>query len=135
MQEKNWALKTNTKDRGAITVTDILDSLLHKPAFGFEGYNPKPTHRDLIKPKNFLQAKSKRTTFADEIGIKKSHIPASTKYQTEADWAKNPETRTTKWNLAKRYTIADEIEIKSKKPEKTTPGPFAYKNALAYDFT
>lgn len=78
-----------------------------------------------------MQAKSKRITFVEEIGIKKANIPASTQYQTEADWTKNPETRTTKWNVAKRYTIADEIEIKSKKPEKTSPGPFAYKNAEA----
>lgn len=80
LQEKNWTLITNTKDRGNLTVTNIVDSLLNKPAFGFEGYNPKPTHKDLLKPKNFFQAKSKRTTFVDEIGIRKAHIPASTKY-------------------------------------------------------
>jgi hypothetical protein len=56
-------------------------------------------------------------------------VPPSTKYQTSLDWAKNPSTRTMQFATQKRYTIADEIEIRSKKPEKTSPGPFAYKLA------
>ena len=38
------------KDRGELTVKDMVDNALHKPVFGFEGYNPKPTHKDLIPP-------------------------------------------------------------------------------------
>lgn len=121
------------KDR-EISVKEIVDNLLHKPAFGFEGYYPKPTHKDLIAPTSHKQPKQKRTTFAEEIGIQKGFVPASTKYQTTLDWAKDPSTRTQKFFTTKRYTIAGEIEKRSKKPEKTTPGPFAYKTAESKDY-
>ena len=112
---------------------EIVDNLLHKPAFGFEGYNPKPTHKDLIASTSHKQPKQKRTTFAEEIGIQKGFVPPSTKYQTELDWAKNPSTRTGKFFTTKRYTIAGEIEKRSKKPEKTSPGPVAYQFEDAKD--
>ena len=51
------------------------------------------------------------------------------------DWAKNPSTNTAKFFTSARYTIADEIIKRSKKPERTTPGPFAYKNDTTLDYT
>jgi hypothetical protein len=80
-QNEKWALnRSHLRANREITVKEIVDNLLHKPAFGFENYNPKPTHKDLIPPISHKQQKSKRTTFAETIGIEKSFVPASTKY-------------------------------------------------------
>jgi len=50
------------------------------------------------------------------------------------DWTKNPSTNTAKFFSQKRYTLAEEIEKNSKKPERTSPGPFAYKFAESKNF-
>lgn len=50
-QNEQWALnRSHLRANREITVKEIVDNLLHKPAFGFENYNPKPTHKDLIPP-------------------------------------------------------------------------------------
>ena len=33
---------------GELTVRDVVDNVLRIPAFGFEGYNPKASVKDLL---------------------------------------------------------------------------------------
>lgn len=75
-----------------LSVNEVVDLVLNKPAFGFEGYRPKPTHKDLIQSPSFKQAKQKRITFAGEAANAKAGIPASSKYANQIDWALKPAT-------------------------------------------
>ena len=125
-QQKFDTKRNSVAERGDLTVQDMVDNVLRKPAFGFEGYTIKPTHKDMVPIRGHKAGKMKRRTFVEEIPLKKQFIPASNKYQTAADWTKNPVSQTARFFQMKRYTQADEIFVKAKKPEKTTPGPFAY---------
>ena len=62
-------------------------------------------------------------------------MPASNKYHSEHNWEKSPTTKTAKFFVTKRRTIADEIEHKSTFKEKTSPGCAEYKNEAAWRFT
>ena len=49
-KNNSWANPANTgkKMSGDLTVRDVVDNVLKIPAFGFHGYNPKASVRDLI---------------------------------------------------------------------------------------
>ena len=50
-KENAWAKPANTaqnKINPTLTVKDVVDNVLRIPAFGFTGYNPKASVRDLI---------------------------------------------------------------------------------------
>ena len=51
---------------GNLTIKDIVDNVLKKPAFGFEGYNPKPVVKDLLPVHTHVRAKAKRRMFCEE---------------------------------------------------------------------
>ena len=51
---------------GELTVRDVVDNVLRVPAFGFGGYNPKASVRDLIPAETHRQQRSKRRMFAEE---------------------------------------------------------------------
>lgn len=118
-----------------LTVQDIVDSVLRKQAFGFEGYNPKAVVRDLIPVHTHVKNKSKRRMFCEEASRAKDKIPAPSKYQTAIDWTKSPETRTAKFFTDKRKTVADEIIHKSRFKEKSSPGPAGYKDYQSWKYT
>lgn len=103
-----------------------MDNVLKKPVFGFEGYNPKPEFKDMMPINGTLRAKAKRNTFCDDAIKVKDKVPSSDKYFTMLDWSKNPTSRNIKFYTDKRNMIAEEIIHKSKKPEKTSPGPAEY---------
>lgn len=109
-----------------LTVKDIVDSVLRKQAFGFEGYNPKPVVKDLLPVHTHVKSKAKRRMFCEEAAKAKEKVPSPDKYQTTLDWAKSPETRTAKFFTDKRRMIANEIIHRSKFKEKTSPGPAGY---------
>lgn len=113
------------RDNG-LSIQEIVDNVLKKPAFGFEGYNPKPVVKDLLPVKTHVRAKAKRRMFCEEASRAKDKVPAADKYQTAIDWSKDPETRTIKFYSDRRRMVADEIIHKSKHPEKTSPGPTGY---------
>ena len=109
-----------------LTIQDIVDNVLKKPAFGFEGYNPKATVKDLLTVHTHVRAKAKRRMFCEEASRAKDKVPAPSKYQSAIDWNKDPESRNIKFYSDARKTIADEIIHKSKNPAKTSPGPTGY---------
>ena len=109
-----------------ISIQDVIDCVLKKPAFGFDQYEPTPTHKYTFPVKTHVAAKAKRRMFCEEASKRADKIPAATKYQSAIDWNKNPESRNYKFNKTDRDTIADTIIKKSKKPEKCSPGPAAY---------
>lgn len=116
----------NKGNRGELTIQDIVDGVIKKPAFGFQPYDPKPVVKDLIKVHTHVKQKAKRRMFCEEASRAKDKIPASSKYFSAIDWNKSPETRTIKFLSNPRRTIADEIMHKSKNPAKTSPGPAGY---------
>ena len=63
-----------------LSVQDIVDSVLKKQAFGFEGYNPKPVVKDLLPVHAHVRAKAKRRMFCEEASKQKDKIPAPSKY-------------------------------------------------------
>ena len=67
-KENQWAKPANTaqnKINPTLTVKDVVDNVLRIPAFGFTGYNPKASVRDLIPAETHRQPKSVRRTFAE----------------------------------------------------------------------
>lgn len=111
-----------------MTVNDIVNSVLRKQAFGFDGYNPKAVVKDLLPVNTHVKAKAKRRTFVEDAIRAKDKVPAPSKYQTALDWNKSPDSRTAKFFTTKRKTIADEIIHKSQFKEKTSLGPAGYKD-------
>lgn len=109
-----------------LSIQDIVDNVLKKPAFGFEDYNPKAVVKDLLPVNTHVRAKAKRRMFCEEASKAKDKIPAPSKYQTALDWTKSPDSRTSKFFSDRRMMIADEIIKKSKNPAKTSPGPTGY---------
>lgn len=69
---------------------------MNKPAFGFEGYNPKPTHNDLIESTKYSISKQKRKTIFDEYISNHAFVPAPN--------TTSPST-TFKDNKAPKYTF------------------------------
>ena len=114
---------------------DVVDNVLRVPAFGFTGYNPKASVRDLIPAETHRQPKSVRRTFAVEHSDQKKFVPGSPMYHSEHNWEKSPSTKTAKFFVTKRRTIADEIEHKSTFKEKSVPGCGDYKHDAAWKFT
>ena len=55
-------------------------------------------------------------------------MPSPDRYPKEIDWNSSLPKQTGKFLKKKRYTQADEIEIKSKFKEKSVPGPSHYNN-------
>jgi hypothetical protein len=95
-------------------VQDIVDNVLRKHAFGFEGYNPKAVVKDLLPVKTHVRDKSKRRMFCEEASRRHDKIPAPSKYQQSIDWEKDPESRNIKFYKSARITVADEIIARSK---------------------
>ena len=89
------------RDAG-LSVQDIVDNMLRKPAFGFENYNPKAVVKDLLPVNTHVKAKAKRRMFCEEASRAKDKVPSPTKYQTAIDWNTSPETRTAKFFTDKR---------------------------------
>ena len=58
----------------------MVDNVLKKPTFGFEGYNPKAMVKDLLPVNTHVRAKSKRRFFTDEASKAKDKVPAADKY-------------------------------------------------------
>ena len=62
----------NQKARGPlnrdpnITIKDVVDNVLKKPAFGMEDYNPKAMVKDLLPVHTHVRAKGKRKMFCEE---------------------------------------------------------------------
>ena len=75
---------TNTtmlrKNQHNLTVTNVVDIVLRKPAFGFEGYNPKAVVKDLLPVNTHVRAKAKRRMFCEEAIKAKDKVPAADKY-------------------------------------------------------
>jgi len=118
-----------------LSIQEIVDSVLNKKPFGFDGYNPKAVVRDLLPVKTHLKNKSKRRMFCEEASREKDKIPAPSKYQSAIDWTKDPETRTLKFLKDPRKTVADEIIHKSKNPAKCSPGPAGHDTFDAWKYT
>ena len=109
-----------------LTIQDIVDNVLKKPVFGFDGYNPKATVKDLLPVNTHVRAKAKRRMFCEEASKIADKVPAADKYQSSIDWHKDPVSRNIKFYSNKRNMIADDIIHKSKNPAKTSPGPTGY---------
>ena len=109
--------------------------MLKKETFGIDDYHPKAVVKDLLPVHTHVRAKSKRRMFTDEAIKAKAIVPSSTKYQTAIDWKKDPVSRNIKFYKAERTTKADEIIAKSKKPEKTSPGPAAHNGYDGWRYT
>ena len=115
-----------------LTVQTMVNSILRVPPFGFQGYNPKSTSKDLIKPISWGTSKQKRTTFCEEIAKKKAHVPAANKYSTMADWTKDKSLVSPVFSKSPRTVIADEIAKKNACKEKSSPGIGHYDDHKAY---
>ena len=63
-----------------ISIQDVIDVVLKKPAFGFEGYEPTPTHKYTFPVKTHVAAKAKRRMFCEEASKRADKIPAASKY-------------------------------------------------------
>ena len=109
-KKEGWANPNSTAKNAlgarehGLSVQDVVDNMLRKPAFGFEGYNPKATVKDLLPVHTHVRAKSKRNTFVDDSIKAKNKVPCPSKYQSSADWAKDPESRTARFFRSKRNT-------------------------------
>ena len=135
-KENAWANPANGgKKANSLTVRDVVDCVLKIPAFGFDGYNPKASVRDLIPTETHRQPKSKRITFAEESQKAHSYVPGAGKYHTAHDWAKAPSTRTAKFFVTKRRTQADDIAHANQFKEKSSPSCNLYDNAAAWKYT
>ena len=100
-----------------------------------EDYNPKAMVKDLLPVHTHVRAKGKRRMFCEEAAMQKLKVPGANKYQSSIDWNKDPESRNYKFGKDERLKIADEIMKKSKKPEKTTPGPTGYNHYDGWKYT
>ena len=102
------------KDVKDLTIDEIVNSILKKPAFGFAEYKPRNLVSNNLHPgpSNGL-GKQKRTMFCEEVARAKTGIPEPTKYFKPIDWTVNPETKPVKMFKAKRRTIAEEITHKA----------------------
>lgn len=67
------------RDHG-LSIQEIVNNVLKKPVFGFEGYNPKAKVKDLLPVNTHVRANAKRKTFCDEAIKAKDKVPSSDKY-------------------------------------------------------
>lgn len=118
-----------------LSIQEIVDNVLKKPAFGFEGYNPKAKVKDLLPVNTHVRAKAKRNTFCDEAIKMKDKVPSSDRYFSMLDWKKNPTSRNYRFGKDGRNMIAEEIIHKSKNPAKTSPGPAGYDHYDGWKYT
>ena len=63
-----------------ISIQDVIDVVLKKPAFGFDQYEPTPTHAYTFPVKTHVKGNQKRRMFCEEASKRADKIPASTKY-------------------------------------------------------
>ena len=123
------ALNSKHRRDPNLTIQEIVNNVLKKPVFGFEGYEPKPTMGDntiYANPNTHVRAKAKRIMFCEEASKAKDKVPAADKYQHAIEWNKNPTSRNIKFYTTPRNVIADDIIKKSQNPAKTSPGPAGY---------
>ena len=64
----------------SITIRDVVDNVLKKPAFGMEDYNPKAMVKDLLPVHTHVKAKGKRRMFCEEASKQKEKVPGANKY-------------------------------------------------------
>ena len=67
------------RDHG-LSIQEIVDNVLKKPVFGFEGYNPKAKVKDLLPVNTHVRANAKRNTFCDDAIKMKDKVPSSDRY-------------------------------------------------------
>ena len=131
-RKEGWENPNSTARNGlhlrdnSLSIQDIVDNVLKKPAFGFENYNPKAVVKDLLPVHTHVRAKAKRRMFCEEASRAKDKVPAPTKYQSAIDWHKDPQSRNLRFAKDGRNMIAEEIMRKAKNPAKTSPGPTGY---------
>ena len=95
-RKEGWENPNSTARNGlhlrdnSLSIQDIVDNVLKKPAFGFENYNPKAVVKDLLPVHTHVRAKAKRRMFCEEASRAKDKVPAPTKYQSAIDWHKDP---------------------------------------------
>ena len=78
--------------------------------------------------------KSKAGTFAEQIMKKKAWVPGP-QYQKLEEWNSLTPTGGGKFTKSVRYTIAGEIERRSKSKEKSSPGANQYDNTKSWAVT
>ena len=71
-RKQGWENPDSTARNGlggrdnSLTLKDIVDNVMRKPTFGFEGYNLKANEvKDLMPVQASLRAKEKRTMFCE----------------------------------------------------------------------
>ena len=77
------ALNSKHRRDPNLTIQEIVNNVLKKPVFGFEGYEPKPTMGDNTiykNPNTHVRAKAKRIMFCEEASKAKDKVPAADKY-------------------------------------------------------
>ena len=102
-------------------------------------YTPSNEMRDWKKPLLGKADKSKLVTFADAIIKKKAWVPGPC-YTKLYEWNSMKPKDHGRFAKSTRYTIAGEIEKKSKVKEKSSPGanaydPMSYKASTNYKRT
>ena len=71
-----------------LNMQETVEFFLNKPQFGFENYDPRRTHENLVPARSYRQQKFKRETFMTTVPKITNHVPASCKYDTTYDWKK-----------------------------------------------
>jgi len=88
----------------------------------------------LKKPLLGKADKGKGASFAEQIMKKKAWVPGP-QYQKLTEWSALRPTGCSKFTKSARYTIAGEIERRSKSKEKSSPGANQYDNTKAWRAT
>ena len=123
------------RNQNNLTIQNVVDNVMKKTVFGFDGYNPKATVKDLLPVNTHVRAKTKRRMFCEEASKAKDKVPAADKYQSAIDWNKDPASRSIHFAKSSRDCIADEIIKRSKNPAKTSPGPAGHDHYDAWKKT
>lgn len=119
----------------SLDLSQTVDLILKRPAFGIESYSPENRPDHLVSPRMFKQQKYKRETFVVSVPKLTARNPAVGKYDTCYDWKTMRPDFNQKMAKAKVNSFVDQIFHKSKSPEKSSPSPTAYKNLESWRHT
>ena len=106
-----------------MTIKDTVNEILRKPAFGDDFYQT-PSNEMLLKKVPFgHQNKLKFTTFGEDVQKQKKWVPSPSQYIGPLQWGEDAKSKKSGMAKSPRTTVTDEIFVKGKKKEKSSPSP------------
>lgn len=115
---------TYRNNNSNLTMKDMVESTMGKPAFGFNFYKT-PSNEMLQKKAPFgMSNKEKNPSFGEQMQKKKGWVPSPDKYNLGYDWLTNSPKRAGEFLKKPRQTFSDEIIQRTLKANGPSPASY-----------